>query len=382
MSLTPGSRLGPYEILDLLGAGGMGEVYRAHDPRLGRNVAIKVLPTEITDASRLRRFETEARAAGGLNHPNIVTIHDIGTHRGRPFLVTELLEGKTLRQRCDESPLPVTTVCAYAVQIARGLAAAHEQGIIHRDIKPENLFVTEDDTIKILDFGLAKLVQPEGSVDSIAATMTAAMPTQPGIILGTIGYMSPEQARGVVADERSDLFSFGAVVYEMLTGRRPFSGGTPADLISAILTKEPPEVSSLRSDLPRPLGHLVNRCLEKEPEARPRSAREVAEALTADMASMEEEPPIRTSARRPAVFTGVALLAILALVVGGALYFLIYTAALTLEREADKDQARVRVTERPKTATALTPVAQPRTPTSRGVLIDAFGGLLGRRAEQ
>src|SRR5215467_5204733 len=229
MTLIAGSRLGPYEILSPLGAGGMGEVYRAKDPRLGREVAIKVLPSSISsDADRLRRFEQEARAAGVLNHPNITAVHDIGSYDGAPYIVTELLVGETLRSRLSTGPLPVRKAIDYGVQIARGLAAAHEKGIVHRDLKPENVFVTRDGRLKILDFGLAKLTQVEGS-GSVSKLPTA---TEPGVVLGTVGYMSPEQIKTGPVDARSDIFALGVILYEMLSGQRPFRGDSPGETMA------------------------------------------------------------------------------------------------------------------------------------------------------
>src|SRR5512141_845897 len=250
MALASGSRLGPYEIVAPLGAGGMGEVYRARDPRLGREVAIKVLPSSFSqDADRLKRFEQEARAAGVLNHPNITAVYDLGSHDGSPYIVTELLEGETLRSRLSTGPLPVRKAIEYAVQIARGLAAAHEKGIVHRDLKPENLFVTKDGRVKILDFGLAKLKQAEPGSEGETNLPTGTAGTEPGVVLGTMGYMSPEQVRGKPADARSDIFSFGAIFHEMLSGRKAFQGDTAADTITAILTKEPPDLSQTNSDV-------------------------------------------------------------------------------------------------------------------------------------
>src|SRR5437867_3650048 len=221
MSLQTGLRLGPYEILAPLGAGGMGEVYRARDTRLEREVAVKVLPADFaTDAERLARFEREARAAGVLSHPNILVIYDVGTHDGSPYVVSELLDGSTLRDLMSGSPLPASKAIAYALQITRGLAAAHAKGIVHRDLKPENLFVTRDGIVKILDFGLAKVLTSDNGAGSAtqAATIAAAAHTQHGRIMGTVGYMSPEQLRGQPTDHRSDIFAFGIVLYEMLSG--------------------------------------------------------------------------------------------------------------------------------------------------------------------
>ncbi len=276
MTLASGSHLGPYEIVAPLGAGGMGEVYRAKDPRLGREVAIKVLPASFSrDADRLRRFEQEARAAGVLNHTNITAVYDIGTHDGAPYVVTELLEGETLRGRLAGGALPQRKAIDYALQIAHGLAAAHEKGIVHRDLKPENLFVTKDGRVKILDFGLAKLVHPEGKGPQTELP-TATAGTEPGVVLGTIGYMSPEQVRGQPADVRSDIFSFGAIFYEMLAGQRAFSGASAADTMSAILMKEPPELSVTNKDISPGLERIVRHCLEKNPEERFHSAHDVA----------------------------------------------------------------------------------------------------------
>ena len=276
MTLMAGNRLGPYEIVAPLGAGGMGEVYRAKDPRLGREVAIKVLPASFSqDTDRLKRFEQEARAAGVLNHPNITAVHDLGSHEGAPYIVTELLEGETLRSRLSSGSLPIRKAIDYAIQIAKGLAAAHEKGIVHRDLKPENLFVTNDGRVKILDFGLAKL-KAEKSPGEQTDMQTVSGGTQPGIVLGTMGYMSPEQVRGKAADKRSDLFSFGTILYEMLSGQRAFRGDTAADTITAILTKEPPDLAQTNKDVPPAIERIVRHCLEKNPEERFESARDVA----------------------------------------------------------------------------------------------------------
>ncbi|MET0620942.1 MAG: serine/threonine-protein kinase, partial [Thermoanaerobaculia bacterium] len=250
MSLTAGTKLGPYEVLAPIGAGGMGEVYRARDPRLGREVAIKVLPATFSqDPDRLKRFEQEARAAGVLNHPNITAVHDFGMHDGAPYIVTELLEGETLRSRLGPGAIASRKAIDYAMQIARGLAAAHEKGIVHRDLKPENIFLTKDGRVKILDFGLAKL-KLDGAESGQTDAGTVSGGTQPGVVLGTMGYMSPEQVRGKAADKRSDLFSFGTILYEMLAGQRAFRGDTAADTITAILTKEPPDLSQTNKDVP------------------------------------------------------------------------------------------------------------------------------------
>ena len=220
MALTPGARLGPYEVLALVGSGGMGEVYRARDARLARDVAIKVLPVAFSsDPDRLGRFEQEARAAAALNHPNILAVHDLGQHDGAPYIVSELLDGQTLRERLDDGPLAVRKAVEIAIQIAHGLA--DEKGIVHRDLKPENIFLTSDGRVKVLDFGLAKLTQADVAVASVSGLPTTPN-TVPGLVLGTIGYMSPEQVRGLAVDHRADIFAFGTILYEMLAGRRAF----------------------------------------------------------------------------------------------------------------------------------------------------------------
>jgi len=227
MPLAAGTKLDGYEVLGLLGAGGMGEVYRARDPALKREVAIKVLPAFVSqDPDRLRRFEQEAQAAAALNQPNILAVYQFGTFEGAPYLVSELLEGSTLRQLLQRSQVPIRKAIDYGVQIAHGLAAAHEKGIVHRDLKPENLFVTKDGHLKILDFGLAKLLHRQPEPDGIGPTKTHG--TDPGIVMGTVGYMAPEQVRGKPADHRTDIFAFGAILYEMLTGRRAFQRSTSA----------------------------------------------------------------------------------------------------------------------------------------------------------
>src|SRR5499426_3508435 len=246
MTLTTDKQLGPYEILSPLGAGGMGEVWRARDTRLDREVAIKVLPASFAqDADRLRRFKQEALATSALNHPNILTVHDIGNYEGSPYLVSELLEGDELRAQLNDGPLPARQAVEYAQQIAAGLAAAHVKGIVHRDLKPENLFVTRDGRVKILDFGLAKLKpQLAPAVDNDAPTQK--MITDPGTVMGTVGYMSPEQVRGQETDHRSDIFSFGVILYEMLSGRRTFSGESAVEMMNAILKEEPPDLGEMK----------------------------------------------------------------------------------------------------------------------------------------
>ena len=280
MALSSGTKLGPYEIIAPLGAGGMGEVYRARDPQLGRDVAIKVLPSFFSrDPDRLRRFEQEARAAAALNHPNILAVYQLGSYEGSPYLVSELLEGSTLRDQLLRGAVPVRKAVDYAIQTARGLAAAHEKGIVHRDLKPENLFLTKDGRVKILDFGLAKLIQQPLASDPGSPTMTEG--TEPGVVLGTVGYMSPEQIRGQTADGRADLFALGAILYELLTGKRAFHKPTSAETMSAILNEEPPSASQITPGIPPGLQKVVQRCLEKSPEQRFHSASDLAFALEA-----------------------------------------------------------------------------------------------------
>jgi hypothetical protein len=297
VSLASGTVVGPYEIVAPLGAGGMGEVYRARDARLGREVAIKILPRSVaTDEDRLRRFELEARAASALNHPNVVAVHDVGRHEGAPFVVSELLEGETLRERMQDGALHPRRAVEYAVQMAQGLAAAHDRGIVHRDLKPENVMVTRDGHVKILDFGLAKLTRMEPEEREDAATFTRQ--TDPGKVLGTVGYMSPEQVRAQPVDLRSDLFSLGAVLYEMLSGRRAFRGDSAVETLNAILKEEPPD---LTLSLPVGLDRVVRHCLEKRPDDRFQSARDLAFALqsiAADSGSQATRPIDARHARR------------------------------------------------------------------------------------
>jgi Tol biopolymer transport system component len=283
MTVLPGSKIGPYEIVAQIGAGGMGEVYRASDARLGRDVAIKVLPASFSaDPDRLQRFAQEARAAAALSHPNILAIFDIGEDKGAPYVVSELLEGETLRDRLRSGALTSRKAIDYSLQFAKGLAAAHDKGIVHRDLKPENLFITEDNRLKILDFGLAKLTRPQ-ETESSGDAPTMQVATDAGMVMGTVGYMSPEQVRGKAADHRSDLFSFGAILYEMLSGKRAFHADTPADTMSAILKDDPPELMETNRTVPPGLERIVRHCLEKNAAQRFQSASDVAfnlEALT------------------------------------------------------------------------------------------------------
>src|SRR5579872_2645641 len=305
MALPAGSKLGPYEIQSPLGAGGMGEVYRARDTRLNRDVAIKILPASYSaDPERLQRFAQESRAAAALNHPNILSIYDIGETNGAPYVVSELLEGETLRDRLRNGPLSSRKAIDYAQQIARGLAAAHEKGIVHRDLKPENLFITNDGRAKILDFGLAKFTRPDADAAKVSGDdPTMQVATEVGTVMGTAGYMSPEQVRGKAADSRSDIFSFGAILYEMLSGKRAFHGDSAADTMSAILKEEPPDLAETNRNVSPALERVVRHCLEKSPAERFQSARDVAfnlEALTdisstsrGGMRALPGEKPLR-----------------------------------------------------------------------------------------
>jgi eukaryotic-like serine/threonine-protein kinase len=320
MTLSPGVRLGPYEIRGRLGAGGMGEVYLAWDERLGREVAVKVLPSATaSDPDRRRRFEQEAKAAGALHHSNLLAVYDVGSHEGAPYIVSERLEGETLRGRMDAPDLTPRRAVEYAVQVARGLAAAHERGIVHRDLKPENLFVCRDGTVKILDFGLAKLRDEAagGPEDETAARLT-----RPGAVVGTTAYMSPEQVRGLPVDERSDVFSLGVVLYEMLARRRPFGGDTPAEVQAAILREEPRELPAVDARVPVALDRVVRRCLEKRPEDRFDTARDVALSLEAVAGGSGQSPDAaRPAGGRRRLRSGVALAAALlaATAIGAAL---------------------------------------------------------------
>jgi eukaryotic-like serine/threonine-protein kinase len=276
MHLSPGTRFGPYEIVELVGAGGMGEVYRARDTRLKRDVAVKILPESFcADQSRLARFELEAQSASALNHPNILTVYDIGTNGQAPYMVAEMLEGESLATRLRQGKLTIPRAVDFARQIASGLAAAHAKGIIHRDIKPDNLFITRDNRVKILDFGLARITAT--ALVTNGSTRTAI--TEEGTITGTVPYMSPEQVRGKAVDRRSDIFSFGCVFYEMLSGEQPFRRDTPTDTMAAILKDEAPEISTVHGSFPPALERIVQHCLEKDPDARFQSAQDVVFAL-------------------------------------------------------------------------------------------------------
>ena len=318
MALITGTRLGTYEIVSLIGAGGMGEVYRARDANLNRDVAVKVLLNLSTDPQRLHRFEQEARAAGSINHPNILAVYHMGTYEGAPYLVSEVLEGETLRPIVKRGPLPLRKVIDYGVQIANGLQAAHEKGIVHRDLKPENVFLTRDGRIKILDFGLAKLTQPEGS-EFGAMTVTASA-TEPGVVMGTVGYMSPEQVRGDRVDLRTDIFAFGAMLYEMLTGKPAFQQATATESMTAILRDDPPDILDLVPSLPMGIQRVLQRCIEKGPEQRFHSAADLAFALSsaADSALSGPRPAVVIPAAGGGSKKWLAPLVLLIVVVLGA----------------------------------------------------------------
>src|SRR6266542_3927590 len=278
MTIARGDTLGPYEILAHIGAGGMGDVWRARDQRIGRDVAVKVLADSYAPGDeRVRRFEQEARAAGAINHPGLVTIFDVGTMNGSPYIVMELLEGETLRDAIGDvipTPLPLRKMIDYAIQISSALAVAHEKGIMHRDLKPDNLFITSDGHVKILDFGLAKLAEDASDVD--ARNRTARHLTSSGMVVGTPGYMSPEQVRARPLDYRTDIFSLGAVLYEMIGGKRAFDRDSAVETMHAILNEEPASLTSIAPNVPPALDAIVRHCLEKNPRERFQSARDLA----------------------------------------------------------------------------------------------------------
>ncbi len=323
MTLAAGTRLGPYEVLSPLGAGGMGEVYRARDTRLGREVALKVLPRELSgDRDRLARFEQEARSASALNHPNIVTVHDIGQLEETPFIAMELVEGKTLRELSASEPLPMRKLLSIAPQIADGLAKAHAAGIVHRDLKPENLMVSKDGFVKILDFGLAKLVAPESG--GVSAMPTLAKPeTHPGTVMGTVAYMSPEQASGQPLDFRTDQFSLGSILYELVTGSRPFEGKTGPETLAAIIRQEPTPIGELVPATPPPLRWIIERCLAKDPEERYSSTRDLSRDLSSlrDHLSEASAASVATPMARRRGILAAAGWALLAAVLAGLVAF-------------------------------------------------------------
>jgi hypothetical protein len=319
MAVATGDRLGVYEIVGPLGAGGMGEVYKATDTRLRRSVALKLLPAaHATSPDRLRRFEQEALAAAALNHPNLLAVHDVGSDEHGTYIVSELLEGQTLRESLRHGPLPTRKAVEYAIQIVHGLAAAHEKGIVHRDLKPENIFVTKDGRIKILDFGLAKLHR---ALDPDMQTSSPTMMdlTDPGVVFGTVGYMSPEQVQGTRVDHRSDLFAFGSILYEMLTGTRAFRRSSSVETMTAILKENPPELTEVCKNLPPLLARIVGRCMEKDPEHRFRSAQDLAFALEASSLTGTSPtlPPLARGSRRRWLVGAIASLCAVPLLFAG-----------------------------------------------------------------
>ena len=327
MTLSPGARLGAYEILSSLGAGGMGEVYRARDGRLERAVALKVLPEEFfEDRERSARFEREAKLLAAVNHPNIAAIHSFEEISGRHLLVMELLEGTTLRDKLDAGSIPTKQAADYALQIAKGLSAAHENGIVHRDLKPENLVVSKDGHLKILDFGLAKRTEQEKTDDETSAPTAAR--TDPGTVMGTVGYMSPEQVKGHAVDHRSDIFSFGAILYELLSGRKAFKRDSAAETIAAILKEEPPDLPESGRSVSSALDHIVKHCLEKRREDRFQSAKDIVFALS------EASAPVVASGSREVPRPRVPKRKILLLVAAGVLVLLIAGAVVLLSRRS------------------------------------------------
>jgi serine/threonine protein kinase/Tfp pilus assembly protein PilF len=320
LALSPGTRLGPYEILSPLGAGGMGEVYRARDSRLDRDVAVKVLPESLlADGDALARFEREAKAVAALSHPNILAIHDFGREGGIAYAVMELLEGETLRDRLDSEAIPVRKALDYALQIVQGLAAAHDRGIVHRDLKPQNVFLTRDGLVKIFDFGLARSLPASSASEDETKPASGASATRPGVILGTVGYMSPEQLRGRPADHRSDLFAFGVILYEMLSGERAFRRDSEIETMMAILQEEPTPLSRMGKSVPAELEEIVEHCLEKSAEERFQSARDLAFALRVAerearaAATGRTDSGARSSAAAPAAEASQASIAVLPL---------------------------------------------------------------------
>ena len=324
MPLASGARLGPYEVTGQIGAGGMGEVDRARDPRLGRDVAVKVLPAELSaDPDRRSRFEQEARSASALSHPNIITVHDIGIADSTVYIAMELVEGRTVRELLVDGPMATKKLLSIATQTADGLARAHAAGIVHRDLKPENLMVTKDGFVKILDFGLAKLVAPIEGAGSGLATLGAGPGTQPGIVLGTVGYMSPEQATGATADFRSDQFALGAILYEMATGMRAFSRGSAVETLSAIIRDDPEPIAKVNPGAPAPLRWIVETCLQKDPDERYASTRDLARDLRhaherlSDLSQGTAALPVRRRSRAAALVP--ALLGLVALLIAADL---------------------------------------------------------------
>ncbi len=336
MSLSPGSRLGPYEIVAVLGAGGMGEVYRARDSRLGREVAVKVLPGDLSaDEDRVRRFEQEARSASALDHPNIITIYDIGSADSTLYIAMQYVEGKTLRELISSGPLPTKKTLEISVQIAEGLAKAHAAGIIHRDLKPENVMVSKDGFVKILDFGLAKLTAPQRE-EQVSELPTAMADTRPGMVMGTVGYMSPEQASGKALDFRSDQFSFGSILYELSTGKRAFQRGTTAETLTAIIREEPEPVGAVNPRAPAPLRWIVERCLAKDPDERFGTTRDLARDLASIRDHLSDAVVVSGEARAAAPVARRMLL--WPFLLGAGLLAATAFVSFSLGRKAEKTQ--------------------------------------------
>ncbi|HVO82692.1 MAG TPA: serine/threonine-protein kinase [Terriglobales bacterium] len=323
MPVSTPTVLGPYEVLALVGAGGMGEVYKALDIRLNRTVALKILPKSLAqDTARLRRFEQEARILATLNHPNIVAVFDVGSDEGKPYLVTEFLSGKTLRERLREGPILARKAISYAAEIAEALSAAHGKGIVHRDLKPENIFLTTAGHVKVLDFGLARSMTFPKPVSDQSATLATVAQTEPGVVMGTVGYMAPEQVRGEAVDHRSDIFSFGAVLYEMISGKRAFHRASSVETMNAILKEAPPDISAEHPEIPVAVDRILRHCLEKEPEQRFESARDLAFDLAALSSVSDASRPQAPAAKprhvgRTATYIAVAALMIAAAVLLG-----------------------------------------------------------------
>ena len=327
-TLSISTRLGPYEVTEFLGAGGMGEVYRAVDTRLYRKVAIKVLPEQFAnDRERLRRFEQEARAVAALNHPNILALYDIGVQDGMPYVVSELLEGGTLRQQLANGPLSMRKAIGFGAQLTKGLSAAHAQGIVHRDLKPENIFITKDGRAKILDFGLAKSLSSIGGMEpSTSSDITSA-----GAVVGTAGYMSPEQVRGETINHLTDIFSFGVVLYEMISGRRAFKRDSNVETMNAILKDDPPDISSIQPQTPKPICQIVQRCLEKNPNERFHSAHDLAFALEAASGSPFSAPTTISHHKRRHFRKAWAFGAIALTVIGSTIGWLLASSRYSAE---------------------------------------------------
>jgi len=351
-----GTSLGPYEILSPLGSGGMGDVYRARDGRLGREVAIKVLSPELSqDASRVKRFEKEARSASALNHPNIVTVYDVGSSDGLSYIAMEKVDGDTLRRLVSGGPMPIKKMLPIGAQIADGLARAHEAGIVHRDLKPENVMVTRDGLVKILDFGLAKLTSTGSSSDE-GSKLPTMSGTSPGVIMGTVGYMSPEQASGSVVDYRSDQFSFGSILYELVTGKRAFSGKTPIDVLGAILNEEPQSIASINPRTPTQLRWITERCLSKEPRQRYSSTDDLAR----DLATLRDHLSEATSGAAPATskrrrLARPALLGAVALLLAAVAAFQLNGGSKPPSREITLRQITSNSVENPVSASSISP---------------------------